>query len=315
MAIQEQLGKMIGPLPVGAWIAVVGGGLAFALYQRNKGNVDLTAPGELDNTSVDSGVGLGGVPAGYTYTGGDAGDDPTGSQPITDNITWATNAVNALVASGYDAAAAQTAISNYINGGTLTLQQWAMISLAIARVGAVPDPPTTQNNPPATKPPGSTVTPPKATPVFKPIASRTPTGIYYVKSAVRGRDKTGKIVGPSRSVGYRVTVTQWGTINSVLYARSYNYYYPESTLTSHKPASGQSKSGGTKKVTGTKKKTTPAKPKPKPKLRTYTVKRGDTLSGIAQHYHMSWQRLYNANRGKISNPNRIYPGQKLTIPN
>jgi nucleoid-associated protein YgaU len=50
--------------------------------------------------------------------------------------------------------------------------------------------------------------------------------------------------------------------------------------------------------------------------RTYTVRWGDTLSGIAAaHGLSSWQRLYEANRGVIGgDPNRIYPGQVLVVP-
>lgn len=48
---------------------------------------------------------------------------------------------------------------------------------------------------------------------------------------------------------------------------------------------------------------------------TYTVKSGDTLSGIGSRYGISWNKIYNANKSVIgSNPNRIYPGQTLTIP-
>jgi LysM repeat protein len=51
--------------------------------------------------------------------------------------------------------------------------------------------------------------------------------------------------------------------------------------------------------------------------RTYTVRRGDTLSGIAaKFYHNAgrWTWIYAANRSKIHNPNSIYVGEKLTIP-
>ena len=49
---------------------------------------------------------------------------------------------------------------------------------------------------------------------------------------------------------------------------------------------------------------------------TYTVRAGDTLSGIAQRLGLSgWQALYDANRATIgSNPNVIKPGQVLVMP-
>ena len=49
---------------------------------------------------------------------------------------------------------------------------------------------------------------------------------------------------------------------------------------------------------------------------TYVVKAGDTLAGIARSQNVpgGWQALMAANRGTISDPTRIYPGQRLTIP-
>lgn len=49
----------------------------------------------------------------------------------------------------------------------------------------------------------------------------------------------------------------------------------------------------------------------KPAGRTYTVKSGDTLSGIASRYGTSWQAL--AQKNGIANPNLIFPGQVLRI--
>lgn len=51
--------------------------------------------------------------------------------------------------------------------------------------------------------------------------------------------------------------------------------------------------------------------KPAPQKRTYTVRAGDTLSGIAARYGTSWQAL--AQKNGISNPNLIFPGQVIRI--
>lgn len=59
------------------------------------------------------------------------------------------------------------------------------------------------------------------------------------------------------------------------------------------------------------KKTTATKPKPKPKVEYYTVKKGDTLSAIAVKYKTTVANLVKLN--KIKNPNLIYAGQKIRI--
>ena len=51
--------------------------------------------------------------------------------------------------------------------------------------------------------------------------------------------------------------------------------------------------------------------------RTYTVRTGDTLSGIAQQFYghaSDWQWLYHLNQAKISDPNLIYTGQVFSAP-
>jgi len=46
----------------------------------------------------------------------------------------------------------------------------------------------------------------------------------------------------------------------------------------------------------------------------YTVIKGDNLTKIAKKYNTTWQTIYNNNKDTIgSNPNLIYPGQKLLI--
>jgi len=61
-----------------------------------------------------------------------------------------------------------------------------------------------------------------------------------------------------------------------------------------------------------------APPKPSaPELKTYTVQSGDTLSKIAKQYYgnaSSYMKIFEANKDKLSDPNKIQVGQVLRIP-
>ena len=49
----------------------------------------------------------------------------------------------------------------------------------------------------------------------------------------------------------------------------------------------------------------------------YTVKSGDTLSRLAERFYNApgkWEKIYDANKDILKNPNYIYIGMKLTIP-
>ena len=51
--------------------------------------------------------------------------------------------------------------------------------------------------------------------------------------------------------------------------------------------------------------------------RTYTVKAGDSLSKIAKEYYGNagdFMKIFEANRDKLTDPNKIQPGQELVIP-
>lgn len=48
----------------------------------------------------------------------------------------------------------------------------------------------------------------------------------------------------------------------------------------------------------------------------YEVKAGDSLSKIATKYPgVTWQKIFEANKDIIKDPNMIHPGMKIKIPN
>lgn len=54
-----------------------------------------------------------------------------------------------------------------------------------------------------------------------------------------------------------------------------------------------------------------------PYTQTYIVKKGDTLSKIAEEFYgdkMLYPKIFEANRDILNDPNKIKPGQKLRIP-
>ena len=51
--------------------------------------------------------------------------------------------------------------------------------------------------------------------------------------------------------------------------------------------------------------------------KTHTVARGDTLYQLARTYYndqSKWRTIYEANRGQMSSPHQLRPGQQLVIP-
>ncbi len=61
----------------------------------------------------------------------------------------------------------------------------------------------------------------------------------------------------------------------------------------------------------------PAAEEPEEKVEFYEIVSGDTLGGIAKRFYGSaskYTKIFEANRDIISDPNKIYPGQKIRIP-
>jgi nucleoid-associated protein YgaU len=58
-------------------------------------------------------------------------------------------------------------------------------------------------------------------------------------------------------------------------------------------------------------------PAPAQAARTHTVVKGDSLSKIAKRVYgdaQQWRRIYDANRDIVKDPDLIYPGQVLKLP-
>jgi nucleoid-associated protein YgaU len=56
---------------------------------------------------------------------------------------------------------------------------------------------------------------------------------------------------------------------------------------------------------------------PQPEVRTYTIVAGDSLSKIAKRVYgdgNQWKKIFEANRDIIKDPDKIFPGQTIQLP-
>jgi hypothetical protein len=166
------LGKQVGPLPLGAWIAVVGTGVGFALFAQR-------GPSSSEPEIVED---VGGVPGVGTGPGWVAVPPPSfapTAPAIETNDDWARQATNWLIAQGYDAGVSDLAVRKYVNGDDLSIQEYALIRIALTKFGALPYGIPVALKPPEIEPvsPATPVvaTPPAASrPTPPPVAKRRP---------------------------------------------------------------------------------------------------------------------------------------------
>lgn len=195
-------GKMIGPLPLGAWVVVVGGGLGYTLWNRRNGSGGGSdSPTVVDDTSGTPGVGDGSV-GGWTPTtpGTSTSGGGTGLLTIDDNDEWASAAIRYLISQGYDATVSTSAISKYVNAEPLSPAEFTLLGRALLYLGPPPTILPAPTQVPTTAPPP--VKPPVKPPVVKPPAPKPskpprpakppakPTFRYYT---VRKGDSLAKI--------------------------------------------------------------------------------------------------------------------------
>jgi nucleoid-associated protein YgaU len=75
--------------------------------------------------------------------------------------------------------------------------------------------------------------------------------------------------------------------------------------------------GNTKGVAHVNDQITVANPAPQPQSQFYEVKSGDTLSKIAKQFYgdaNKYSAIFEANKPMLKDPDEIYPGQTLRIP-
>lgn len=153
------LGKQVGPMPLGAWIAVIGAGLGIAYYTRGGGGGDLVGSEDdalagdetfVEDTSGDPGVGEGG----FVFT-----PPPvvTGSPPPpVDNDEWGQRAIAGLITANYDPGWANAAITRALAQQSLSAREWTIWREALRRYGPPPFPIAVRppKNIPSKHPPG-----------------------------------------------------------------------------------------------------------------------------------------------------------------
>ncbi|HVI71470.1 MAG TPA: hypothetical protein VM656_08300 [Pyrinomonadaceae bacterium] len=163
------LGKQVGPLPLGAWLAVVAGGLGIAWYTTRTGK---QAPIPVEDVSGVPGVGVG-APAAWTPI---TGTPPDGQQQaITTNEQWTNRAISWLIANGYPPVQSDSAVRKYITGTRMSVQETTLIGIVLVAIGPPPqtlppaEEPDPQPDPDPAPAPGPAPLPPYGTTVSVPI--------------------------------------------------------------------------------------------------------------------------------------------------
>lgn len=326
------LKQKVGPLPLYVWIAAF---IVIWWYlQKKNAAAPSAAAGQATDPAGNTGVidpqtgyvygspedqqALGSQAGGSSGTGTNSPGGSTIGGQYPDNESWGRAAINYLVGLGVDPTTANEAIQNFLTSQPLTSNQQADVNLAIQALGAPPSPPGPVGTTPPPivipGPPGGTTPPPSGSgsvyasnpPSGFTVTSRNPTSIGLKWNAAK--NATGYTVAYDTTSGgqrnHQNTTTPSVVIGNLKPNTAYYFEVWADPTKTGGPHAGpilghttqSSGSSGTSK--------------------TYTVKAGDTLSGIANklHYPGGWQALYAKNKGVIgNNPNDIKPGEVLHL--
>jgi hypothetical protein len=172
MAGGLDLGKQVGPLPLGVWIAVGAGGLALGYVINKKMAASSAAAAAQPSTGqlTESGVGTGGSQ--FIF------DPPTSGTVDTapeTNASWGRKAATWLISQNHDPTLADQAVRKYLSALPLTVAEKATMALVMQHMGPPPEP----------LPPVEEVEqPPTSTPTTGQ-APKSATGLMVVRSQKR----------------------------------------------------------------------------------------------------------------------------------
>jgi hypothetical protein len=138
------LGRQIGPLPLGAWLGVGAGGLGIAYVINRRQPSSSLVP------VAERGVGEGGGQ--FIYDPPQSGS-PGGSDIEMTNEVWSRQALNWLISQGHDPTTADNALRKYLRSENLSVRENALINLVLLRFGAPPESPGPPTTGPETPPP------------------------------------------------------------------------------------------------------------------------------------------------------------------
>lgn len=216
MAFSDTLKKEIGPLPVGAWLVVVGAGLTFAWYKKRNtptttNNPSNTAMAPLTDQTIGN---IGGLLS--MLNNGQSGPS---TQTVQDNTSWYQQAVRLLLGRGNDPSLVDSALRKYMQGMPLTVPETAIRDLALQLVGPMPSPPP----PPSTEPTGGqpiwTIQPVHDLAHFKVNPNLTPANIQHLSDydLMSAYNITG-LDFPYDPMWQDVVASQYGTSDPLVYA-------------------------------------------------------------------------------------------------
>lgn len=212
------LGKQIGPLPMGGWLVVIAGGLAVGYFINKRQAAASAEPAA--TTDPDSDVGVGGGQFQYDPIT----TVPNPETPVEDdNVAWGKKAVNYLTGLGYPGTFAQNVVAKFLSAEVLTASEKLLIDQAIVRFGSPPEPIAPVEGTPNQPVP----------PTPKPVIP-APTGVTARPLRRAVQYTWGWPKGAPAIAGFRLTVKNLSTgrivvtKNLSVTARSYRYTVPAS---------------------------------------------------------------------------------------